>query len=401
MKLITPLKLITSLLFFISVSVCAQELYTLPDNTKTGWSSFENPGGVKGQGGKENKGAKGHPADIILPSESKVLLDIKGSGIIRRMWLTLSERSPKILRSLRLDIYWDGANKPAVTVPLSDFFGVGLGRTTAFQNALFSNPEGRSFNCNIPMPFRTGARVIITNESAIPETLFYDINFLRVANHSSNVLYFHAYWNRNNRTKLGEDFEILPRVNGKGRFLGCNLGIIADSLYGKSWWGEGEVKMYLDGDTKFPSLNGTGTEDYIGTAWGQGPFVNLYQGCPIADNVTRQWTFYRYHIPDPIYFSTDCRVTIQQMGGDGTDNVKKLVLAGAQLIPVTVSTENKFFKLFEMDPVPKLSDPDFPNGWTNFYRLDNYSVTAYFYLDRPVNNLPPLAPLKDRTEGIR
>jgi hypothetical protein len=317
------------------------------------------------------------------------------------MWLTLSERSPKILRSLRLDIYWDGANKPAVTVPLSDFFGVGLGRTTAFQNALFSNPEGRSFNCNIPMPFRTGARVIITNESAIPETLFYDINFLRVANHSSNVLYFHAYWNRNNRTKLGEDFEILPRVNGKGRFLGCNLGIIADSLYGKSWWGEGEVKMYLDGDTKFPSLNGTGTEDYIGTAWGQGPFVNLYQGCPIADNVTRQWTFYRYHIPDPIYFSTDCRVTIQQMGGDGTDNVKKLVLAGAQLIPVTVSTENKFFKLFEMDPVPKLSDPDFPNGWTNFYRLDNYSVTAYFYLDRPVNNLPPLAPLKDRTEGIR
>ena len=394
------MKLFIIVLFFIAISINAQELYTLPNNTRTGWISFENPAGGKGQGGKENKGAKGHPADIVMPSESKVLLDIKGAGVIQRIWLTLSDRSPKTLRSLKLEMYWDGEIRPAVSVPLSDFFGVGLGRTTNFQSALFSNPEGRSFNCYIPMPFRKAAKIILTNESKTAETLFYDINFLRVLTHPSNVLYFHSSWNRNNRTKLGEDFEILPKVTGKGRFLGCNLGIITDSLYAKSWWGEGEVKMYLDGDSKLPSLVGTGTEDYVGTAWGQGAFTNLYQGCPIADDSNRQWTFYRYHIPDPVYFTTDCRVIIQQMGGDGSDNVKKIVQAGAQLIPVTVSTQNSFIKLLDMNPVPKVSDPNFPNGWTNFYRLDNYSATAYFYLDKPANNLPPLAPLRERVEGL-
>ena len=138
--------------------------------------------------------------------------------------------------------------------------------------------------------------------------------------------------------------------------------------------------MYLDGDNKLATLVGTGTEDYIGTAWGQGAFAHQYQGCPIADTANNQWAFYRYHIPDPIYFNTDLRVIIQQMGGDGTDNVKKFAGEGAKLIPVTISTEKGLIKLLEMIPVPKLTDDNLPAGWMNFYRLDNYSATSYFYL---------------------
>ena len=400
MNFLIIMKFLIILLCLISIKSFAQEPYIMPADTQTGWSSFENPGAAKGQGGRENKGAKGHPMEMLKPNESKLLLNIDGAGVIQRIWLTLSDRSPHILRALKLEMFWDGESRPAVSVPLGDFFGIGLGRTTAFQNVFFSNPEGRSFNCFIPMPFRKGARIVITNESDSTETLFYDINFIRVKQHPSNVMYFHAYWNRNTQTRLGEDFEILPKVSGKGRFLGCNLGIIADSLYGKSWWGEGEVKMFLDGDTQLPTLVGTGTEDYIGTAWGQGSFSALYQGCPIADEANRQWTFYRYHVPDPVYFATNIRVVIQQMGGDMTGNVKKIVLGGARLIPVTVATQNDLLKLFEMDAIPKISDQNFPEGWTNFYRLDNYSATAYFYLDKPVNSLPPLAVVAIRTEGI-
>ena len=158
--------------------------------------------------------------------------------------------------------------------------------------------------------------------------------------------------------------------------------------------------MYVDGDKDLPTLIGTGTEDYIGTAWGQGAFAHQYQGCPVADEKTRQWTFYRYHIPDPVYFNSNLKVAIQQMGGDVTPNVKKIAQAGAQLIPVTVAAAKGFIKLLELQKAPLLTDADFPDGWTNFYRLDNYSSTAYFYLDKPFNNLPPLVPLAVRLEGL-
>jgi hypothetical protein len=385
----------------LAFSAGAQELFRFPAATgQTRWSSFENPTAAKGGGGKENKGAKGHPAEHLRPGKTIVLLDVRGPGTVQRIWMTLSERSPHMLRSLRLDMYWDGASKPAVSVPVGDFFGLGLGRTTPFQNALFSNPEGRSFNSYIPMPFRKGARITITNESATTALLFYDINFVTLKAQPADALYFHAFWTSNKGTALGEDFTILPQLPGRGRFLGCNLGVIADSVYGKSWWGEGEVKIYLDGDGPLPTLAGTGTEDYIGTGWGQGPYAHNYQGCPIADTANRQWVFYRYHIPDPVFFHSGIRVTIQQMGGDTRDAVRRLVKGGARLIPVTVALPDGFVNLFEQRPVPQLSDDNFPDGWTNFYRLDNYSSTAYFYLDAPVSALPVLRPLSERVEGL-
>ncbi len=399
MKTYTSLSLFFLLIIIVYSPVSGQELYKMPNETETRWSSFENPTAGKGIGGSENKKAKGHPSENIAPGETKTLMDNKGAGIIQRMWMTINDRSPGMLRSLRLEMYWDGSTKPAVSVPLGDFFGVGLGRKVAFQNALFSDPEGRSFTSYIPMPYRKAARVTIKNENDKPVTLFYDINFQQVKSHTEDIAYFHAYWNRVSKTELGKDFEILPLVKGKGRFLGMNMGIITDPLYQTSWWGEGEVKIYLDGDGDLPTLNGTGTEDYIGTGWGQGLFTHQYQGCLVADEQNRQWAFYRYHVPDPVYFTKDCKVTIQIMGGEMRDKVREYVKNGAPLIPVTVSGK-EFVKLFEMSTPPQLNDVNFPEGWTNFYRQDDVSATAYFYLSTPTSQVPALQDVKSRVAAL-
>ena len=144
---------------------------------------------------------------------------------------------------------------------------------------------------------------------------FYDVNFTLGDAHGPDTGYFHAHFRRENPTQLRRDFEILPLVQGRGRFLGCTLGAIADmARYGTSWWGEGEVKMFLDGDGDSPTLCGTGTEDYIATGWGQGQYAHLWHGCPIADHEHMHYSFYRLHGPDPIYFYQHLRVTIQQIG---------------------------------------------------------------------------------------
>ena len=372
-------------------------LFTYQD-LETRWNSFENPSSEKGTGGMENKGAKGHPYDILKAGETKVLLHVQTSGIITRMWFTIQDRSPKMLRSLKIEMFWDGNEKPAVSVPFGDFFGNGLGKLVAHENALFSNPEGRSFNCFIPMPFKTGAKVAVTNESDTDlDMLFYDIDFVKIKEWNNSNLYFHCFWNRDTATTPGVDYTILPKIEGKGRFLGVNFGVIANPVYQKSWWGEGEVKMYLDDDDKNPTLVGTGTEDYIGTAWGQSKFTNRYTGCLVADSENDCWTFYRYHIPDPVMFRTDCRVTIQAMGGNQKEKVIHMLDAGVPLIPVSIQEGQTFVGLMDSMPPVDLKNDKLISGWTNFYRSDDWSSTAYFYLDKPVNNLSELAKTEVRT----
>ena len=375
------------------------ELYEKAPGVDTRWFSFENPAGAKGQGGHANRGAKGAAFEPMAAGETKVLCDVEGSGTIRRIWLTLRPRGPAILRALRLDMYWDQVEKPAVSVPLGDFFCWILGRPTAFENALFSNPEARSFVCVIPMPFRTGAKVTLTNESDTDLShLFYDVDATLGDAHDENVLYFHAHWRRERWTKLTEDFAILPKVEGEGRFLGCNVGVIVNKE-NKGWWGEGEVKMYVDGDTEFPTIVGTGTEDYIGTAWGQGTYAHQYQGCLLADGDKGHYAFYRYHIPDPVYFHQDVRVTIQQIGGTQKKQVIEMIRQGIPVKPVSINNGG-FTKLLDTADDPNLEDPALPEGWTNYYRRDDYSAVAYFYLDKPVSNLPPLAPVGERTAAL-
>ena len=367
-------------------------------NVETRWSSFENITASKGKGGAENNGAKGHACDEIKAGQSVTLLNVEGSGIINRMWFTIDNRTPEMLRSLKIEIFWDGCTKPAVSAPFGDFFGIGLGRKTAFENELFADPEGRSFNCFIKMPFKKSAKLVVTNGSSKDLTmLFYDINLVRIDKWDNNNLYFHCYWHRDTATTIGEDFQILPKVTGKGRFLGSNIGVNANPRYKDHWWGEGEVKIYVDGDTDLPTLVGSGTEDYVGTAWGQGKFCSRYSGCLVSDEVKKQWAFFRFHIPDPIFFKSELKVTIQQIGGNQKAKVIELQKEGVSLLPITIHEVPKMHRLFDPEKPVDLTSMDIPEGWTNYYRSDDFSATAYFYLDKPENDLPPLQSLEIRT----
>lgn len=170
--------------------------------------------------------------------------------------------------------------------------------------------------------------------------------------------------------ELEKDVEILPKTVGTGRFLGASVSILPDEKqYGDIWWGEGEVKVYLDGDRDYPTLAGTGTEDYIGSAWELGEFINRTQGCTCKNGL--QASFYRFHIDDEINFSDDIRVTLQAMGGGGADNVRKAKESGAACAIVSCDDG-------ELHGVYKTDITDY-KGYTNFYRQDRYRTVAYFY----------------------
>lgn len=371
--------------------------YRFQPDEHSRWSSPENPNGRQGAGAKENHGAKGRAFVPLKAGEAHTLLEVSGAGVITRIWMTVMDRSPEMLRSLKVEMFWDGAKTPAVAAPLGDFFGVGLGRTAKFHNAFFASPEGRSFTCLIPMPYRTGARIRITNESGKDLShLFYDVDFLETPRRDEADLYFHAHWRRERATELGKDFEILPRVEGRGRYLGANIGVNANARYEDTWWGEGEVKVYLNNDDKHPTLAGTGTEDYIGTGWGQGEFATPFSGSLVADEKEKQWAFYRFHVPDPVWFETGCRVTLQQIGGAMKEKVAKLQRAGVPLIPVTIDVVGELRHLHDPGKITDLATADLPDGWINFYRSDDVSAVAYFYLDRPENGLPALPAVGER-----
>ncbi len=386
-------------------SIYPDKMYEYSDNISPRWSSFENINGEKGRGGMENNGAKGHAFDMIKSGQRCVLLDTRGPGIINRIWITIRNRSPYTLRGLVINMYWDNEEKPAVSVPFGDFFGVGLGKTAIYENALFSNPEGRSFNSCIQMPFEKSARIEIVNEMDYDLFLiFFDVDYQLLKRWDDNFMYFHAFWNRNTATTPGDDFKILPEIKGKGRFLGTNISVITNPEYKDYWWGEGELKAYLDGDDEYPTLVGTGTEDYIGSAWGQGQFCNKYNGCLIADAKNRQWSFYRYHVIDPVYFHSACKITMQQMGGTSKKNVIAMQKEGVNLIPVTISgDEAGLIHIYRKDSVVDLESTELPgdDAWTNFFRSDDVSAVAYFYLDIPKNDLPEIQDINIRTWNLK
>ena len=347
---------------------------------KTRWASFENPRGEKGAGGTANRGAKGRAFEPIQIGEIKTLLDTSGSGIIHRMWLTIPTSFHPLMDQLILRMYWDRESSPSVEVPLGAFFCAPLNQMRSFESALFSSPEGRSFNCFIPMPFMTGAKITLTNESSkVVSHLFYDINYELCMLDADKILYFHSYWNRET-PELCKDYTILPKVEGCGRYMGQCLAVRANSDYGKMWFGEGEFKAYIDGDNALPTLCGTGIEDYIGTAWGQGEYSNFTQGCTIADTEKFEYTFYRFHTVDPIYFESDIRITVQSIGGGDRQDVLAALRHGANLVPVSRDAGGHFVGLFEDEF--HLSE-NAEDGWYNFYRQDEYTSCAYFFLDRP------------------
>jgi hypothetical protein len=372
-------------------------LYTLKRNVEMRWLNPENPDGALHAGGQEGYGRKGRPCRGTLKAgETWVLGNGEGTGTIRRMWFTLSERCPETLRGIVLRLWWDGAERPAVEAPLADFFCNAHGRSHIFANRWFNNPENRNWNSTVPMPFRKSFRIEVTNESRVEIGMFwYHIDYTLGDDHGEDTGYFHAYWNRENPTVQRLDFKILPQVKGRGRYLGCNLGLITRPYY-RSWWGEGEVKIYLDGDGEFPTLCGTGTEDYICTAWGTGTFSLPEYGCNFlksADKDRQQIAMYRLHQSDPVYFQQEIRVEMQQIGyWSGDVAINQLAATGQAGVMPGASDGKTNYTLEQLQrDRPAIS---------LFEREDDWCATAYFYLDRPESGLPPLAPYAERVADL-
>jgi hypothetical protein len=320
-----------------------EDLFNLDVKLESRSISFENPTGEPGQGGKAASelgvGRKGAPNKRIQPGEEVVLCDIKSPGTIRHIWMTgewtnfewleSKEERTELLRSTVIRAYWDGQEHPSIECPLGDFMGFAHSKVTPYQSALHSIGENGAFNFWLPMPFTEGAKITLTNESELAFWLFYQIDYTINDAHPDDVGRLHVCFRRENPTTLKEDFELLPQRNGKGRYIGSVMGI--RTLH-PGWWGEGEVKIYMDGDTDFPTIAGTGSEDYVGLSYGIQNTMYTYHGCNLlytSDStvraldiqankevdMNRQYiSMYRWHLPDPIYWKEECRITIQQIG---------------------------------------------------------------------------------------
>lgn len=283
--------------------------------------SFENPTGARGAGGTAAKGRKGAPSRFIKAGETVTLGDIAGPGRVGHIWLTVRVGAPEQMRAIWLKGYYDGLEAPSICVPLLDFFALPHGRAAPFASVLATAQEGRGFNAYYPMPFRKRLRLEFVNAGPAPVQLYYQIDYT-LGPQAADAGYLHVTFRRENPTTPKRDFVIAEGLKGPGRFLGCCVGVrvLPD---GMNWYGEGEVKIYRDGDQALPTYNGTGLEDYVGSAWGMGQHAAPYSGVPIlvgqpaggpSDSLPRYVGFYRWHVPDPIVFHRDLKVTIQQIG---------------------------------------------------------------------------------------
>jgi Protein of unknown function (DUF2961) len=285
--------------------------------------SFENPTGARGAGGTVASGRKGAPNRRIAPGETVVLAEIEGPGRIRHIWMTFMAAPPEEMRAVVLEAFYDGRSEPSISVPALDFFGLPHGRTVACMTALTAVQEGRGFNAYYPMPFRRHLKLVLTNHGKRPINFYYQVDYT-LEPVAEDAGYLHVTFRRENPTKLQRDFTIAEGIKGPGRFLGCVVGVrvLPDDMV---WYGEGEFKLFRDGDTTYPTYCGTGLEDYVGSAWGMGVHATPYQGAPLivappADPASPIPPkpdfvgFYRWHIPDPAIFEREMRATIQQIG---------------------------------------------------------------------------------------
>lgn len=291
--------------------------YLLDTGLRSRSISFENPTGAPGEGGKPSSllgpGRKGSPMRSVPPDSTYVLCDIAGPGTIRHIWLTTS-RSPENLRSIVIRAWWDDQPHPSIECPVGDFMGFAHGRVMPYDSAVHSCGQNAGMNIWLPMPFAKRARIEFTNEGSGAIPLFYQIDYTIGDTHPGDVGRLHCLFRRENPTIIREDYTILPARKGKGRFIGTVLGIRYED---KRWWGEGEIKFYMDGDTEYPTICGTGCEDYVCLSYGMQQTPFMYNGCSLNDTERGFVSMYRWHLPDPIWWRTGCRITIQQIGWDG------------------------------------------------------------------------------------
>ncbi|GAB2539389.1 glycoside hydrolase family 172 protein [Gracilibacillus alcaliphilus] len=325
--------------------VFSNSLASLPltNNGKTRAITAENPKGERGQGGKASSNLgpsrKGSPClRDVKPGETVTLCEIDGPGVIQHIWMTVTDRTEEnyfVLRDLVLRMYWDDEDQPSVEAPLGDFFCNGFGRGCTINSVPIAVNPTRGFNSYFPMPFHKKAVITVENQHEAPiPALFYQIDYCLYDSLPDNTAYFHAKWNRQKITNLAEDYVIIDGIKGKGQYIGTYIGLATLERY---WWGEGEVKFYMDGDKDYPTICGTGMEDYFGGAWSfatqengktvENTYCTPYMGYPYYskaddtvhfpfhnDDVPPMRGFYRWHIPDPIRFEEELKVTIQQIG---------------------------------------------------------------------------------------
>ena len=341
----------------------------------------------------QREAARARPSRQLRPDERLVLADIEGPGVIRHVWMTVPLAPPERLRGLVLEVFYDGAADPSVSVPLVDFFGLPHGRPVAYDSALTSVLEGRGFNSSIPLPFRERIRVELWNSTPGRPILYYQIDYTLQPELPDDLGLLHATFRRENPTTLRRDFVIADGFRGPGRFLGCNVGVrVIDDA---DWYGEGEVKVYRDGDTDLPTICGTGLEDYVGTAWGMGRFHAAHSGAPliVADQggdgpLTGNPDlvgFYRWHLADPIMFERDLRVTIQQIGAKAFTNGQEAELEAYS------ATNPPAGAGWLMNLAPGLL------AWGIAERVDDYCATAYVYCReaQPVAPVDPASAIAD------
>lgn len=294
--------------------------------------SAENFTGEKGQGGKATEGTganyarelgqgwKISPSVSIDPGQTFSLAQIEGPGAIQHIWMTTF---PANWRSLILRAYWDDEENPSIETPYGDFFANGwCERCNVNSLPLAVNPAG-GMNSYWEMPFRKAARWTIENLGDAPAVLYYQFDYT-LTEIPHDAAYLHAQWRRSNPLAYKAVHPILEGVRGQGHYVGTYL---AWQVNNTGWWGEGELKFYLDGDQEFPTICGTGTEDYFGGAWNfeqpkgeYGSFSTAFLGLPQVikpDGLYRsqaRFGMYRWHIMDPIRFEQDLRVTVQALG---------------------------------------------------------------------------------------
>lgn len=349
------LKLKTMKKIFVLVAACLLSLAGFPQagfngldmnmgnlyrmsNAKTRSISPENFTGEKGKGGmavpseKDNlntanashaardlgQGWKVNPFIIIKPGQTFTLAEIDGPGAIQHIWMTPTGNWKfSIIR-----IYWDDEKEPSVECPVGSFFAMGWNEYAPLSSLAVCVNPGSAFNCYWPMPFRRKCRITMENVNNQDEMrLYYQIDYT-LTDVPADAGYFHAQYRRTNPNTTS-DYTIVDNIKGKGQFVGLYL---AWGVNNNGWWGEGEIKFFIDGDGKFPTICGTGTEDYFCGSYnfdrnGQykefcTPYAGLHQVIRPDGTYKAQQRFglYRWHIMDPIRFEKDLKVTIQDLG---------------------------------------------------------------------------------------
>ncbi len=301
-------------------------------NAQTRSISPENFSGEKGQGGMATQGTGAYcardlgqgwkisPSVVIEPEQTFELAHIDGPGAIQQIWMTPTGN----WRYSILRFYWDDQEQPAVECPVGDFFAMGWGQYAPLSSLAVCVNPGSAFNCYWEMPFQKRARITMTNIADEPMRLYYQINYT-LTGVPDDVGYFHAQFRRVNPLPYKAVYTILDDVRGCGHYVGT---YIAWGVNNSGWWGEGEIKFYIDGDDEFPTICGTGTEDYFCGSYNfensetkqyqefTTPYAGLHQVLR-PDGVYRsqqRFGLYRWHITDPIRFQQDLRVTIQALG---------------------------------------------------------------------------------------